>query len=226
MTNHTGRRGGVTLTGDELGNVSADGSPIPEAAESYNEDDFHVPISAGTDDLSVTQSFRCTSKTDRQIEIILSAKKFPYITKGDLLRHALHRHLDYLTRLQPSMPSIMPAIEAIREITRQEADMAKFGGTLDEIQGTINRLLGHGRIDQARALVNQIYYKAKKIADENWRDHYLTTIYKDYGFLLLGDNVKLLTTGETPMSSEVQEPVVLSQKIETALASFAEVEEG
>lgn len=176
---------------------SEDGSSIPEpySASVYNEDEFFVPVSAGAEDLAVTQSFRCTSKTDRQIDVILASKKFRYISRGDLLRHALHRHIAWLLRMEPEIPSIMPAIETIRELTKQQADMAQYNKTIEDLQKTLDDMLLLGQREKVVALVNQTYYHASKIQDEVWRELYMKKIKDRYGAYLTLDEGKGVNLG-------------------------------
>jgi hypothetical protein len=169
---------------------SEDGSAIPAAhAESiYNAEDFFVPVSAGPEDLAVTQSFRCTAKTDRQIDIILASRKFNYISRGDLLRHSLHRHLAWLLKIEPEVVSIMPAIETIRELTKQQADMAQYNKTIEDLQKTLDDMLLLGQREKVISLVNQTYYNASKIQDEVWRELYMKKIKDRYGAYLTIDS--------------------------------------
>lgn len=172
-----------------------DGSAIPDSADNYNPSDFFVPVSDGSDNLSVNEGFRTTSQSDRQMEIILASKKFPYyVTKGDLLRHALHRHLVYLNKLVPGVAPGIPAIEAIRETQRHQHDMAKYEDQFKAIENTIGLLFSKGQqgVEAARRMVTKIYDDAGRIDDEYWRGYYLETLKKKYGYLLVTEGVSIL----------------------------------
>ena len=181
----------------ETATQSEDGSTIPSVHDDsvYNSNDFFVPVSAGPEDLAVTQSFRCTAKTDRQIDIILASRKFNYISRGDLLRHALHRHLAWLLKIEPEVTSIMPAIETIRELTKQQADMAQYNKTVEDLQKTLDDMLLLGQREKVCSLVNQTYYNASKIQDEVWRELYMKKIKERYGVYLTIDTCAGVSLG-------------------------------
>lgn len=175
-----------------------DGSPLPPIDMTYNSKEFFNPASGGggggdTESLSSSQSFRCTPLADRQLEIFLNSKRFPYyVTKGDMLRHALHRHLIFLSRLAPELPSMLPAIESIKETQRHQYDMAVFEDQFAAIEKTIGMLASRGQWDQARQMVTKIYQDAKRIEDEHWRDYYTTQLEKKHQHLIITEGTSLL----------------------------------
>lgn len=171
---------------------TTDGSIIPDSEDTFDPEECFIPASGGDNDVSITQSFRCTSRMDRQMDIIIRSGKFGYVTKGDLLRHALYRYLAWALRLYPTIKSEMSAIDSIREICRHEAEMAKFAHTIEEVKETVNKLLSFSRQEKAKEMINRIYYKALQIEDPDWAKYFTETIEKSYGYMIEKQGVDLM----------------------------------
>jgi len=135
--------------------------------------------------------FRCIPAMARQTEQIIQTKKFPYRTKGDLLRHALHRHVSWLSSIEP-MVTISGQVDAILEIMRDEEMNNDFALVFDKMKERIAQHLAIGSRREAARLVLTIQNCIKEMPEGYWKDRYKNKIKRKYGDLLKGtDKCKL-----------------------------------
>ena len=111
---------------------------------------FRIPAS-DTKGHTNRMYFRCQPGHSHQVSVMLDSKKFPYRTKGDLLRHALVRHLDWLGTQAP-VPSIMAEVDTILEIMRDEQFAQEFAIVFDKMGQRIATHLGGGSQGEALRL--------------------------------------------------------------------------
>ena len=137
---------------------------------------------------STKVGFRCNHAYVRRIDIIISSKKFPYKTSSDLLRHALHLHLDYLSKLEPEIGVDMASIEVVNEIINAEQERIDFGKSFEKLSLTVQDLLsrGAGAQGEAKRLVLEVSAKVDSMGKGYWRDWYSQEIKNRFGYLLKG----------------------------------------
>jgi len=161
----------------------------------YKEESFIIPASDAKGH-SVRQGFRCTPGHDRQMNIILSSRRFPYKTKPDLLRHAMDRHLKWLLTLDSSLPSVMTQIGIITEILKDEEFHQEFRRIFDRMGDAVANYMSQGSNTEAQRIILQVIAQVKKMPEGYWRDRYLTEIKQRYGHLLQGIKASLLPEKE------------------------------
>lgn len=155
--------------------------------------EFRIPAS-DTKGHNARHWFRCIPVMARQVEQIIQAKKFPYRTKGDLLRHALHRHMGWLASMEP-IPSVSGQVDAILEIMRDEEMSNDFSLVFDKMDERISQHMVNGAQREAMRLIMTIQTCIAEMPEGFWKDSYQKKLGKKYGSLLKGsDKCKL---GET-----------------------------
>ena len=120
----------------------------------------------------------------QQMEVVVQSKAFPYRTKGDLLRHALHRHLAWLDSLEPNEKSLMGQINLINDVIASEQQMVEFNQSLRRLDAQINTLLATNADGQACKLILQSLSNMEKIPVEYWRDRGEKEIRDRWGHLI------------------------------------------
>ena len=83
-------------------------------------DTFVIP---GTDERGIGEHthMRLPPYIRRQIKIILTSNRFPYLNESALIRHAIVRHLYWLVDLRSSIPKhILPALAGMLEVCRDD----------------------------------------------------------------------------------------------------------
>ena len=135
--------------------------------------------------------FRTIPQMARQVEQVVAGKKFPYRTKGDLLRHALHRHIQWLVS-QGAITSVTGQVDAILEIMRDEEMNSDFIMVFDKMNERINGHLGAGATGEAVRLIRLVQDYVKVMPEGHWRERYTREIEMKFGHLVSGqDKAKL-----------------------------------
>lgn len=145
-------------------------------------DDFRIPAS-DTKGHSVGVTFRVQPGHYQQIGAILGSKAFPYRSIGDLVRHALTRHLRWLDAQGP-VPSVVKQVDAIMEVMRNDEFQADFHRLFDFSSKQVSHALTHNQPDRARALVRRAKSHIDDMPDGYWKDEYLREFEEKYGYLL------------------------------------------
>ena len=119
----------------------------------------------------------------RQVEQVIAGKKFPYRTKGDLLRHALHRHITWLAT-QDAVQSVAGQVDTIVELMKDEEMNADFLMVFDKLSERISGHLSSGANGEATRLIRMVQDHIKAMPDGYWRDRYQGQIEMKFGHLV------------------------------------------
>lgn len=119
----------------------------------------------------------------RQMSTIVNLHAFPYRDQGDLLRHALDRHLKFLQGLTP-MPSVTKQVDVILEILREEEFQADFRTVFDKLTKQVQHYVQLGADNEARGLVGRIRQNIEDMPAGPWRRRYLEELNEKYGYLI------------------------------------------
>jgi len=158
--------------------------PVPlEPDSNPKPEEFRVPA-ADTQGHTARAFFRLQPGHDRELESLSGPNSwFPYRTKGDVIRHAVQRHLQWLETQAP-FPSITKQIDAIIEIVREEEFQAEFTQLFDAISPRVAGLLGDGQIDQARVIVGRIGRLMDDMPEGYWKNKHIDELNRRFGYLL------------------------------------------
>lgn len=144
--------------------------------------EFRIPAS-DTKGHSSRHWFRCIPTMARQVEQMIQARQFPYRTKGDLLRHALHRHMRWLASLEPVV-SVSQQVDAILELLRDEEMNNDFRVLFDRLGQRISQYVSEKSQGEAVRLVLTIRSHINEMPEGFWRERYTEHLKKNYGDLL------------------------------------------
>ena len=162
--------------------------PVPEK---YDPDEF-LTSAADPKGHSERFWFRAPGGLQRQVEIIMSAKRFPYKTASDMLRHALMRHLGWLGQLEPDVTSVMSQVTVVMDLMKEEQYNQEFITLFEEMGKTIYRYISGGHYGEAMRTVARCRESFEAMPEGSfWRNQYLTELHKRFGHLLEGEGVKL-----------------------------------
>ena len=145
-------------------------------------DEFRISAS-DTKGHSARLWFRCIPAMTRQLEQILQARQFPYRTKGDILRHALHRHMRWLNTLEP-ISSVCSQVDAILELMRDEEMNNDFSLVFEKLEDRISRHTAEGSEKEAMRLLMIVQGHVGSMPDGFWKDKYKGKLQDKYGGLL------------------------------------------
>lgn len=146
--------------------------------------DFRVPA-ADTQGHSERVWFRCQPGHAQAVSAIIQSQRWPYRTKGDLLRHALSRHLKYLASAADlPIKSLLLRVDAIMDLLRDEEMNHEFMGVFETLGTRVACHLGNGGEGEARRLIAGIQRQVDSMPDGYWRDKYARELQTRYGHLL------------------------------------------
>lgn len=145
-------------------------------------DEFRVPAN-DTQGHSSRVWARIQPGHDRQLDIVVTSKWFPYRSKGDVIRHAIKRHLDWLETLAP-MPSTTKQVDAVLALMKEEEANEDFRLVFDSLGAKIAKMLTDGKIDRAKSLAAQVASNIDDMPDGYWRDQYKEELNRRFGYLL------------------------------------------
>lgn len=153
----------------------------------YDPAEFMVP---GKDDhgASTRQSFSLPPTMERQLEVIIAEKTFPYKTTSDIIRHAVYRHLLWLQKMEPQMPKhILSGLEAIMEVVRDSGMRSRLEDTFKAMDGIVSDRIIHGDSGEALRVLTLAKQKLLKMPDSRWKQHWLEVFSTKYASRLSTD---------------------------------------
>lgn len=166
--------------------MTYDGSKF-ENDTPFDPSEFIVP-SNDTKGHSVLFHFRASSLIKRAIQQVIGSRKFPYLTDSDVIRHALVRHLSWLTEISDDIPTVrhtlvMLKLEIVR-LQRLQEDrefQAYFDLMRQEIQALMSR---EGGVREAQREVSRALSVIRQMPDGFYRNQYLSQIEREFGHVL------------------------------------------
>ena len=149
-------------------------------------EEFFQPAS-DTKGHNVSASFRAPPGVLTRVSRILASGVVPYRTKGELLRHALIRHLHWLEGLIEDgvlEGSELTRYEAMRATLAEEEAMAQFTEIIERASIVINNLKNRGRTARAAKVAYRLLEEVKGIQDPDWRAEYVKELRDRFGELI------------------------------------------
>jgi len=147
--------------------------------DKYDSDDFYVPASDARGH-SVRKWFRWPEGMEMASKSVINSKKFPYRDTTDLIRHAVKRHIDWLSTLE-EVPSVIKEVDAIKEILKDEQWHNEYEQTFDSLENQVKRHTHNNSGKEAKRLVNRVFKHISGMPEGYWKDHYLDTMHRDFG---------------------------------------------
>lgn len=156
--------------------------PVPVRMEaidwSYSEPEWFTP---GTNEKgqSVRVNNRMAPEMERAVEVLVASGRFPYKTTGDLVRHAVYRHLFFLHRLEPDADRhILVVVDGILQMLRDDEVRQRVIDMFSQTEARIKYHQAQGNYDEAvRIAINE---KARLEASQpgHTRDKCIETLKK------------------------------------------------
>lgn len=123
----------------------------------------------------------------RLIASIVALNHFPYKTMGDLVRHAIKRHLDWLDiEGGIGISSVTRQVDAIMEVVNNQNRVSEWREVINSVSKMIADLLQAGYREQAREKAETILAHMEGIEEGYWRDLYVREFTRRFSDLLGG----------------------------------------
>jgi len=117
----------------------------------------------------------------RDIELILSSKKFPYESAADLIRHAVVEHLRRLHEVEPLIQrGVLTALEMMQELAKDEQFDIQVQDTFDQFRQLITNLIeraDHAGVTRTVALARTFLINQR---ESRWKDKMLADFNTQY----------------------------------------------
>ena len=147
-------------------------------------DEFRNPAS-DTKGHHERQWFRCQPYIAGIVAQIVQSKIFPYRTKGDLLRHALHRQIDWLKTLSDDpIFSVTGQVDIMLGIMRDDEMAKDFSAVFTTLERRISEHVNNKEENEAIRLLLMIKKPIEDMPDGYWKERYQQHINDKYGKLL------------------------------------------
>jgi hypothetical protein len=118
-----------------------------------------------------------------QIAIILASKKFPYRSAGDLLRHAIVRHLQYLDAME-EFPSVTRQADLLNENLVFEQLQHECLATIEGTARIVAQHMSTGEPHEAARFVRKQMAIIAKMPDGFWKSRYTSEMNRRFAQLL------------------------------------------
>ena len=149
-----------------------------------NEGDFLVSAS-DSDGQSIRMDSRVQPKYMHQVDKVIQSGNFPYSTRADLLRHALHRHLQWMEDEygDEGLPSAMAQLQVINTTLAEEQQNMRLIQSLKDLKAIVDTHVSNGDTGAARSLVSRTEHSAHKMPDGFFKSKYLDRSKSMFGYL-------------------------------------------
>jgi len=132
---------------------------------------------------------------EQQMRNVLESKMWPYKSAGDIVRHAVLRHLLWLEQQYP-IKSVTAQVQAINTVMREDEFQQEFEETFNKLDSQIRTLIGRGRETQAKTLVTRVWLMLQDMPEGEWKHNYVDEMKKRFGSMVEFEEVSLTVFGE------------------------------
>jgi hypothetical protein len=149
------------------------------------EEEFIIPASDAKGQ-SAQEWYRCAPGISLNLDIIVQSKRFPYRSKGDIVRHALMKHFRWLDSLEP-VQSVLRELEVIIDILRNDTFQRSIQTAIEKMGDNITQHMGEGSMgssNEARRIIGMIQNRIDKMPDGYWKTRYLKHMKEKWGHVL------------------------------------------
>lgn len=151
----------------------------------YRPEDFIVP---GQDNNGNSMRVWCRVQPllDRAIDKLFASRRFPFMSKGDLIRWCVKIGVDTLENLEPVTGSVLIQAEAMAAMLREEQHQHAFMTVFDTMATTVNMHVQAQALGEARRVVHMMKMQVCRMEEGYWRERYMKEIESRFGYLLSG----------------------------------------
>lgn len=145
---------------------------------------------------SVREWCRVVPLLDRAMDILFASRKFPFKSKGDLMRWCIKVGVERLEEMEPVQGSVLAQVEAMASILRDEELNHAFLTIFNTMAGTVGMHIQAQAMGEARRVISEMHRCIAKIENEYWRGRYQQELEAKFGHLLKGSLVAGAGLGE------------------------------
>lgn len=113
--------------------------------------------------------------------------KFPYSGVGELIRHAIVRHLHYLSKIEEDIKPMCSMLDMLLEVVTEEENAFKFMQVVERSSTLLLKLLNSGNPEdkqRAQKIYLSLLSQLRGFKDSYWKKHYRAAMEARLGTLL------------------------------------------
>lgn len=155
-------------------------NPPPEHTQAkYEPGDFFVAPSDAKG-VSYRLTFRVPPDMEKSLDQIVASNRFPFGTRGDILRWAVQEGIRKLESMEP-VSSVTKRIDILSQIMNEDRSHAEFMSTFTQLDDQVSRYLAEQSPEQATRVIALVKHHFEQMPEGYWRDRYLTELKKRFG---------------------------------------------
>jgi hypothetical protein len=106
----------------------------------------------------------------RALSVIVNSRLFPYQTPGDVIRHAVLRHLRWLHKVEPEMPRhFLAVLEGTADMVRDGDIVSRGQQVLETLVAKIGEEVEAGETDSATQKVAWVKVYVRDLPESKWK---------------------------------------------------------
>ena len=146
-------------------------------------DSFKVPTSDEKGH-NVHIAFRCMPLWAGHLDKIVSSQKFPYVSRGDVIKHAILRHFHWLEALEEVPGSVLGQIQLMVDLIEDDLRQQGFETVMEGLKERVSYHMNNGDLGQARRQVLQATKCVEEMPRGFWRDKFQRELKRGYKELM------------------------------------------
>jgi len=121
----------------------------------------------------------------RQMQISLRSMRFPYLDIQYLIRHAIHRHMYFLTEIRSSLPShILSECESLIEVSRDQEFRTRSREAFEAVSNQIEKYCTDGERGEATRLLARVRQAMEGVQSSPWKSRFMVQLMRRYSHLI------------------------------------------
>lgn len=159
----------------------------PDQERAYEDEFFANWLVPSHDEKghSERENVRFSPGTMRSMQILVESGKTPYQTKSDLIRHAVHIHLEALERLQTRTGRhFLVGLKISQQVAQDEAYRQELEKLFTGLEQNIRYHLQRGETGEATRQAGMLWQEFLRVADSPWKRQAQRKFLYQHGYLL------------------------------------------
>ena len=133
---------------------------------------------------------------ERSMDILFASHKFPFKSKGDLMRWCIKMGVERLEEMEPALGSVTAQVDAMLSVLRDEELHHSFLTLFNTMAGTVGMHIQAQALGEARRVISDMRRMMDRIDNDYWRGRYQKELEDKFGHLLKGSIVAGAGLGE------------------------------
>jgi len=163
-----------------------DGSVI---TSKYKAEDF-ICAPADARGVSYRLTFRVVPDIEKGLDQIVASNRFPFSTRGDVLRWCVREGLRALNQMEP-VSSVTKRVDMVDAVLAEESAHADFMHIFGAIEESVNKYLADQSPQQAQRVLAMARGNFEMMPEGFWRSRYLEELTKRFAHVEKGKGVLL-----------------------------------